>query len=200
MIVTFLQESLSCRGCGSSCGLFTAASGTISDGSGQANYPNYANCRWLIAPSGATQITLAFSIYDIENNYDFVRVFECSTIACVSYTTLAQLTGRATGVSFTSTTGFLLVQFTSDYLTTAGGFTASWTVGTPSPTRVSQAYATSVFASFKKTSLHFALDHIHIKVKTGTANSMYPKQHVAHNGICCVPLVRHSNQHMLMFS
>ena len=53
----------------------TAATGTVEDGSGAADYNNNSNCRWLIQPPGATQISISFTAFSTENSWDFVHVF-----------------------------------------------------------------------------------------------------------------------------
>lgn len=122
-----LQSAYPCTGC-SSCGLLTSQSGSLSDGSGSNNYPNNANCRWVIAPTGATQITLTISSLATENNYDFVTVSQCTSSACSSTTELAKLSGTlSSSTTRTSTTGYMLVTFTSDTIVDGGGFSATWT-------------------------------------------------------------------------
>ncbi len=53
----------------------TAATGTVEDGSGSANYNNNSNCRWLIQPPGATQISISFTEFNTEAGWDFVHIF-----------------------------------------------------------------------------------------------------------------------------
>jgi hypothetical protein len=63
MRVPFLQGNFLCAACGTTCGVLTAEKGSLSDGSGGMNYANNANCMWLIAPPGATQITISFTAF-----------------------------------------------------------------------------------------------------------------------------------------
>ena len=39
-------------------------------------YADNAECSWLIAPPGAQSITLEFSSFDTEEDYDFVHVYD----------------------------------------------------------------------------------------------------------------------------
>ena len=48
--------------------------GVLSSGSGA--YADNAKCSWLIAPPGAQSITLEFSSFDTEEDYDFVHVYD----------------------------------------------------------------------------------------------------------------------------
>ena len=46
--------------------------GVLSSGA----YADYAKCSWLIAPPGARSITLEFSSFDTEEDYDSVHVYD----------------------------------------------------------------------------------------------------------------------------
>jgi hypothetical protein len=102
----------------------TAPSGTITDGSGNSDYTNRANCRWLIQPPGATQIELTFSSFNTESSYDFVKVYDGAT-------TSAPLLGSYSGTTLPpvlrSSGGSLLILFTSDSSITRAGWSASYT-------------------------------------------------------------------------
>ena len=55
----------------------TAASGSINDGSGTANYQNNANCSWLIQPAGSpASITLNMNSINLADIQDMVRVYD----------------------------------------------------------------------------------------------------------------------------
>jgi len=101
----------------------TAPSGTITDGSGQDPYSDNSDCTWLIQPPGATAVELRFSVASLENNYDYVRVYDGAT---TSAPVLAEVTGTTFPSVITSTGGTMLVRFTSDGSMTEQGFTASY--------------------------------------------------------------------------
>ncbi len=100
---------------------FTSPSGKISDGSGEENYFNDSDCMFLIQPANATSITLEFLAFDIEQDFDFVRVYDGTT-------TDAPLLGTFSGIALppviTSSGGALLIHFISDYVTSATGWYA----------------------------------------------------------------------------
>jgi hypothetical protein len=102
----------------------SGASGTITDGSGNSDYTNRANCRWLIQPPNATRIELTFSSFNTESNYDFVKVYDGAT-------TSAPLLGSYSGTTLPpvlrSSGGSLLIVFTSDNSITRAGWSASYT-------------------------------------------------------------------------
>jgi hypothetical protein len=116
-------------GCTSVPTVVTSANGTFSDCSGSTNYENDAKCRLVIAPTGAQQVTLDFTSFKTELSKDFLRVYSCFDADCGSTQTLQELSGAvmvSATPSITSTTGFMLVEFTSDNSGTDEGFTATW--------------------------------------------------------------------------
>jgi hypothetical protein len=114
---------MGCAGCQT----FTSASGTFSDGSGSDSYRSNANCEWVIAPPGASQITITFTEFSTEDKYDFVKVYQCTSPVCASRELLESLSGTYLNTQVaTSTTGYMLVAFTSDGGSNSAGFTASW--------------------------------------------------------------------------
>ena len=134
------EGSCSCPNASSSIGLF---SGTFTDGSGDGDYGNFEDCRWLIDGSGT--VTLSFPFFDLEQGYDFVILYECLSAdideclecfpadidGCLEFGTLNEahsLTGHvSSSVTFSASSGALLVHFTSDYSETEAGFQAAWT-------------------------------------------------------------------------
>ena len=91
----------------------TASSGTFTDGSGSANYGNNSNCKWVIAPAGATQITLNFTTFNTEATYDIVTVYNGLDD---TYPVLATWWGNTLPptISTTAGVGAMCVKFTSD--------------------------------------------------------------------------------------
>ncbi len=110
----------------------TASSGTFTDGSGSANYGNNSSCKWVIAPAGATQISLNFTAFDTEATYDIVTVYDGPDD---TYPVLANWWGNTLPptISTTAGVGAMCVKFTSDATDTFGGWTANYTsvISTP---------------------------------------------------------------------
>jgi hypothetical protein len=125
----YVQGGYLCTGCNASCALFTAASGSFSDGS-PGQYEDNSDCSWIIAPppqlDRTVQITITFTSVNTESGYDYIWVYTCTNISCVSKTLLAQISGDQTG-SYISTSGYVLVRFTSDKGVKYDGFEAMWT-------------------------------------------------------------------------
>jgi phosphotriesterase-related protein len=107
---------------------FAAASGTITDNSGESDYNNNMSCHKLIQPSGAVNVTLMFNSFATENGYDYVRVYDGDT-------TTAALLGEFSGTSLpeavTSTGGSMLIVFTTDFEVGAAGWSATYTGNMP---------------------------------------------------------------------
>ena len=101
-----------------------ATSGSITDGSG--DYSNNEDCRWLIASAGS--ISLSFTSFNTESNYDYVTINRCQDSSCSSPDPVARLSGDSVSASstYTSSTGYLQVVFTSDGSVTRSGFVATW--------------------------------------------------------------------------
>jgi len=100
----------------------TASSDTFSNGSGIYNYENNTNCRWMLQPPGATNITLHFLSFNTEPTYDVVKVADP-----VSATTLGTFSGTTIPPDVTSTSGQMLVQFTTNATNTTQGWSAYYT-------------------------------------------------------------------------
>ena len=128
----------SCTYCASSSGTNT---GTISVPS---NYVINANCKWLIASAGSSIISLSFSYFSTEGDYDYVFTYACTSPSCDgvpqspnsgSGCSLPLCLGKDTGnieqttATYTSSTGYLLVVFISDDSVSISGVSAVWRVG-----------------------------------------------------------------------
>ena len=111
----------------------TASSGTFTDGSGSANYGNNYTCKWVIAPAGATQISLNFTIFNTEASYDFVRVYNGPDD---TFPLLGTYSGSTlpSSISTTAGVGAMCVKFTSDTSNTFSGWSANYTSVVTTPT------------------------------------------------------------------
>ncbi|MCS7189561.1 MAG: T9SS type A sorting domain-containing protein [Bacteroidia bacterium] len=103
--------------------VLTSPSGTFSDGSGNSDYTNRTNCRWLIQPAGASWIELSFSSFNTELNYDFVEVYDGPS---TNHPLLGRYSGNSIPPILTSSGGSMLVVFTSDSSVTRAGWQASY--------------------------------------------------------------------------
>lgn len=99
-------------------------SGTIYDSGGPTgSYVDNENCSFLINPGCADSLTLTFSAFDLETNWDYLYVYDGTSAA-------APLLGTYTGNTLPpvqySTSGAFYIVFTSDISVTRPGFVATW--------------------------------------------------------------------------
>jgi hypothetical protein len=85
-------------------------------------YPN-SQCTWLITSPGT--IRLNFISFNTELNYDSVSMYECMESACRQKKWIASLWGTVSSETvYTSSTGYLWIQFLSNEATQMSGFVA----------------------------------------------------------------------------
>ena len=121
----------------------TGASGNFYDSGGAgANYADDERLLTLIQPSGATSVTLNFTAFDTELNWDYIFIYDGTT---TSAPLLGQYSGTTSPGTVTSSGGAMLIEFRSDCSTNAAGWAANWTSNAvPSPSVDSIAPTTVV--------------------------------------------------------
>jgi Zn-dependent metalloprotease/PKD repeat protein len=109
----------------------TAPSGTVTDGSGNANYNDNSFCKWVIAPPGATQIFLNFTQFNLEVGFDTVFIYggtdTLGTPLTYTGTTLPPAIQTPPGV------GGMLVKFKSDGSFTGSGWSFNYSTNAIAP-------------------------------------------------------------------
>lgn len=105
-------------------GTVTACRGNLyDDGGPTANYANSKNYTLVIQPVGATSITMNFSQWAAENNYDFLKIYNGTS---TSAPLLGSWSGNNPG-TVTANSGAMTLKFTSDASVNAAGWKGSWT-------------------------------------------------------------------------
>lgn len=100
----------------------TDPTGEFSDGSGIFNYNNNSNCKWKINPGvWANDLTLAFTEFDLEQDKDFLRVYDIPTNQL-----LAELTGNEIPGPIVSSTGQMVLMFLSNGYNNNQGFSSNY--------------------------------------------------------------------------
>jgi len=108
-------------------------------------YVASSDCRWTItAPPGST-ISITFSAFNVEYAYDFVRIFNCNNANFQTFPNcnLVSTSGNVNLVQtspYTSTTGTLMVQLTSDGSVEYSGFTATYSITGCAPSPCNAGY------------------------------------------------------------
>lgn len=102
---------------------FDTPSGILTDSGGpDCDYGNDERQLLLIQVDGAQSISLSFSEFDLEGNYDFLWIYDGSSV-------FSPLLGRWNTTSpgtVVSSGNSLLLEFRSDCATTAAGWMAAW--------------------------------------------------------------------------
>lgn len=108
----------------------TTNSGNFYDSGGSTgNYGNDERSLTLISPTGANSVTLNFSAFNLETNYDYLFIYDGNN---VNASLIGKYTGTNSPGTITSSGNSLLVEFRSDCGVTNPGWAASWTSsGTP---------------------------------------------------------------------
>ena len=101
----------------------TNTSGNATDLGGSSTYTNDERTLFLIQPTNATSIALTVNQFDTEVNWDYLYLYEGTTV-------FDPLIGRYNGTSIPPTinvnSGAVLVEFRSDCATTSDGYDISW--------------------------------------------------------------------------
>ena len=106
----------------------TSSSGTIHDSGGASgNYGDDERVYWLIEPPGATSVTISFTSFDLELNWDYMYLYDGNS---VHDDLIGVYTGTSTPGTITAESGSVLIEFRSDCATTNPGWTASYTSST----------------------------------------------------------------------
>ena len=106
----------------------TRASASVSFMDG--NYEHDSQCDWLIeCPEQGDLVSLSFTRFDTELDYDEVAVFDGGTSDDQILGALSGRMDQLSQTSFTSTGQSLLIEFTSDESEAGPGFEASYTCG-----------------------------------------------------------------------
>lgn len=102
----------------------TGDTGSLTDSGGSgSDYSNYEDCEFLIQPTGGGDITLSFSAFDYEENYDFVSIYDGTS---TSSTLLGEFDGSSIPADLTATSGSMLIVNETDYSIVESGFQATW--------------------------------------------------------------------------
>lgn len=128
------EASFNCSGDlqGCPCGVppLGATSGTISLTS--ADYGVYQTCGWMI--HGGSGVTLHIKSVDIEDGYDFLVIYGCTSPSCHDATEISRLSGRRSYLEQEASyywPNYLKLMFVTDGSVLGNGFEAEFRVHTP---------------------------------------------------------------------
>jgi N-acetyl-anhydromuramyl-L-alanine amidase AmpD len=107
---------------------FSASTGNFYDSGGATgNYTDDERKVYLFTKAGATNITLNFTAFNIEKNWDHLFIYDGGNI---NSPLIGKYTGTVSPGPVTSTNDSLLVEFRSDCATFASGWAATYTTVT----------------------------------------------------------------------
>ncbi|MEZ4923057.1 MAG: N-acetylmuramoyl-L-alanine amidase [Crocinitomicaceae bacterium] len=104
---------------------YTTASGSLYDSGGQSgDYSDDERYLYLIEPANVSDITIHFNLFDLELNWDYMRIYDGNSL---SSPLIGTYTGTSIPTDITSSGGAILLEFRSDCATQAAGWDISWT-------------------------------------------------------------------------
>src|SRR6218665_2373067 len=113
-------------------GTINTCAGTFYDPGGTGNYGNNANVTETFCSTSGNCIRVTFSAFNTESGYDYLYVYDGSSIASPLIGTYS---GTAVPAAITSSSGCLTFRFTSDGSAVRAGWTATFSCVTcPPPT------------------------------------------------------------------
>jgi hypothetical protein len=121
---------------------FEDNSGSFSDGSANFNYQNTSVCMWKVLPPNAQSVTLNFTTFDTEADFDRVRIYDLE-----SQELLAEYSGSYPSSNLpapvTSPSGKMFIAFSTNSSITAPGWQANYagmTTGIATSTEINDQY------------------------------------------------------------
>lgn len=103
--------------------LRTECNGTLTDGSGINAYSNDLSCSWTISPFLPASVTLSFSAFETEEDFDYVRIYDGTS---TSDSLLGSFSGSNIPEEVTAYSGSLYLLFETDGSATSAGWNASY--------------------------------------------------------------------------
>lgn len=108
--------------------MITLANGNFYDSGGNAgNYVDDERTIWTIAPVGATNVTVTFNSFNLENTWDYLYIYDGADL---NASLIGYYTGTNNPGTITSSGSTLTFEFRSDCSTTAVGWQATYVSNT----------------------------------------------------------------------
>ncbi len=105
--------------------VITDSTGTFDDGSGTAYYSSHTDAYWLVAPPGASSVTVSFNSFNTEFSCDYLWVYDGDNISPGNL--LGVFSSTSLPPDLTSNSGKILLHFNSDFSTNRPGWEVSFT-------------------------------------------------------------------------
>jgi hypothetical protein len=127
----------------------------MTDGSLTSNYHNNTYCKWYIQPTGASNVTLTFTEFDLATDDQLLILNRSNT---VSPSLMATLTGSTIPSVVYCPSGKLGLVFQADNVNVASGFAASWTSAGAGINEISGVGNIALYPNPATTSLKVQMD------------------------------------------
>jgi hypothetical protein len=138
--------------------MITTANGNFFDGGGSGgNYADDERTIWTIAPVGATNVTVTFNTFNLENTWDYLYIYDGADL---NASLIGYYTGTSNPGTITSSGGSLTFEFRSDCATTAAGWQAVYSSNSVPTTGDSLAPVSSISVANTWQTADFPVDFI----------------------------------------
>ncbi len=109
------------------------------------NYNHDEIMSGIIAPTGASSVTVQFTFFSTESGYDILTLKSCTAISCLQTgtVTLGTYSGSTIPSPVTSNSGIILIQWATDSSVLASGWTMNWSSVNPGGMIVTDSARTS---------------------------------------------------------
>lgn len=103
----------------------TACNGVLMDSGGEDNYPDDANSKITISPAGAQQVTIVFTEFALEDNWDYLYIYDGDNTSAPQ---IGVYTGYSlpNGGTISSSGPSITLRLESDVYINESGFKLSW--------------------------------------------------------------------------
>lgn len=135
--------------------VYNTPTGTMTDGSLTSNYHNNTYCKWYIQPTGASNVTLTFTEFDLATDDQLLILNRSNT---VSPSLMATLTGSTIPSVVYCPSGKLGLVFQADNVNVASGFAANWTSAGAGINEISGVGNIALYPNPATTSLKVQMD------------------------------------------
>jgi hypothetical protein len=107
------------------------------------NYNHNEIMSGIIAPTGASSVTVQFTFFSTESGYDILTLKSCTAISCLQTSTLGTYSGSTIPSPVTSNSGIILIQWATDSSVIVSGWTMSWSSVNPGGMNVTDSARTT---------------------------------------------------------
>lgn len=166
--------------------MLTEPVGTISDGSGPANYHNLTTCLWMIQPGSGLDITLSFNEFYTEEGFDYVSVYDGAD-------EIGEFSGGELPPNLTAYSGMMTVVFATNSSITESGWEAIYTTSPVGTDEIIVRDQVIIFPNPTSNVLNIEFTDM-VSYADVSFYNLYGKEVVKYNGINCSSIKLQTNE------